>query len=144
MKGNNNRRMQIEWSFPSEQLRERAYLGQERAGEGFAVGEVRVAQPDMLVARKTPARQPVAAQKKKIIGTIRGASAIYVCCMDQAVIATLGQAGRRRSCRSRSTTRCHRGPPATASRPAVPALRDGRTRRRGGPRTAAGAVRSSA
>ena len=40
-----------------------AYLGQERAGEGFAAGEVRVAQPDMLVARETPAGQPVAARK---------------------------------------------------------------------------------
>ena len=68
MKGNNNRRMQIEWSFPSEQLRERAYLGQERAGEGFAVGEVRVAQPDMLVAPKTPAGQSVAARNVVIRG----------------------------------------------------------------------------
>jgi ribosomal protein L13E len=52
--------MQIERSFPSEQRNMHAYLGQERAGEGFAVGEVRVAQPDMLVARETPAGQPVA------------------------------------------------------------------------------------
>ena len=56
--------MQIERSFPSEQLRNaHAYLGQERAGEGFAASEVRVAQPDMLVALKTRAGQPVAAQK---------------------------------------------------------------------------------
>lgn len=37
-----------------------AYLGQERAGEVLAAGEVRVAQPDMLVARGTPAGQAVA------------------------------------------------------------------------------------
>jgi hypothetical protein len=36
------------------------YLGQERAGEVLAAGEVRVAQPDMLVARGTPAGQAVA------------------------------------------------------------------------------------
>ena len=55
---------------------------------------------------------------------------------------TLGLAGRRRSCRPHSTTRCRRGPPATTSRPA--ARRGGRTRRTGGPRTAPGAARSSA
>jgi hypothetical protein len=73
--------MQMERSFPSEQLRNvHAYLGQERAGEGFATGEVRVAQPEMLVARKTPAGQPVAAQKKMLPS---GASAIYACCIKQ-------------------------------------------------------------
>jgi hypothetical protein len=102
----------MERSLPSEQLRNvHAYLGQERAGEGFATGEVRVAQPEMLVARKTPAGQPVAAQKKNV--TIRSIS--YIRLLYQAVTDTLGQAGRRRSCRSRSTTRCRRGPPATPS-----------------------------
>ena len=35
--------MQIERCFQSELRNMHAYLGQERAGEGFAAGEVRVA-----------------------------------------------------------------------------------------------------
>jgi len=45
-----------------------AYLRQDCAWEGFAVGEVRVAQPDMLVAPKTPAGQSVAARNVVIRG----------------------------------------------------------------------------
>ena len=71
--------MQIERCFLSELRNMHAYLGQERAGEGFAAGEVRVAQPDMLVARKTPARQPVAAREKNCYQlTIRGIIS-YIC-----------------------------------------------------------------
>ena len=55
-----------------------AYLGQERAGEGFAAGEVRVAQPDMLVAREASAGQPVAARDRsrtdKMLSSARGVS----------------------------------------------------------------------
>jgi hypothetical protein len=35
------------------------YLRQERAREGFAVGEVSVAQPDTFIASKAPSRQPI-------------------------------------------------------------------------------------
>ena len=65
-----------------------AYLGQEHAGEGSAAGEVRVAHPDMLVARETPTGQPVAARDRSnrenvIIGL--GASASYASLLDPTV-----------------------------------------------------------